>query len=74
MTKIASTHHAEAAAQLRLAADHQEHAGEHHEQGAHAAAAEHAFLAHGHLVQAVEHADEAAKIHANADRGTEHSG
>lgn len=45
----------------------------HHEQGDHPAAAEHALLAHGHTVQAISHADDAAILHANVKRSTAHS-
>lgn len=72
MTKEVTRLHTEAAEHLREAADHHRQAAEHHEQEAHTAALEHAELARGHVVQAVTRADEAATIHANADRGTEH--
>jgi len=57
----------------KTATEHHTHAADHHEQGDHPAAAEHALLAHGHTVQASNHADAAATLHANLERSTAHS-
>ena len=57
-------HHREAAAHLRKAAVHLDHALGYHEKGAHATAGEAAKMAAGHIGEAQTHLAEAQRLHA----------
>ena len=64
MPRHASSHHLKAAEHHALAARHHKEAAKHYKHGDYETAAHHAHIAHGHLMHAIDHTEEAAKSHA----------
>jgi hypothetical protein len=68
MSKEAAKHHRKASEHHTRAAIHHGEAAKHYEAGHHEKAAHHAHTASAHVIHAKEHADNAAKAHADEFR------